>query len=172
VSIRRTVEIMIPPGVDNGVRVRVPGEGEPGDQGAPRGDLFVLIRVREHPFFRREGNHLVCEVPVTFSQAALGGEIEVPTLDGKAKHTLPRGVQSGDLLRMTGHGMPNVRGGKRGDLVVQLQVETPKHLTKRQEELFRELAEIEQKHVSPARKGFLEKLKEFFTPGEADEAPG
>jgi molecular chaperone DnaJ len=172
VTVRRTLDVMIPPGVDSGVRVRVPGEGEPGDYGAPRGDLFVVVKVREHPLFHREGNHLVCQVPVTFSQAALGAAIDVPTLDGRMAYDLPRGVQSGEVLRIGGQGMPSIRGGRRGDLLVQVLVETPRNLTKRQEELFRELAEIEHKHVSPARKGFLEKLKEFFSPGEAESPPG
>jgi molecular chaperone DnaJ len=172
VSVRRTIDVNIPPGVDTGIRVRVPGEGEPGDPGAPRGDLFVVVRVREHPLFQRDGNHLVCQVPITFSQAALGAEIDVPTLDGAIKHPLPRGVQSGEVLRVTGQGMPNIRGGRRGDLLVQVVLETPRNLTKRHEELFRELAEIEQKNVSPARKGFLEKLKEFFSPAEGMSAGG
>jgi molecular chaperone DnaJ len=170
VTVKRTLDVMIPPGVSSGDKVRLPGEGEPGEPGAPRGDLFIVVRVREHPFFQREGNHLVCQVPVTFSQAALGAEIDVPTLDGQVKYTLPRGVQSNEVLRVAGQGMPSVRGGRRGDLLMQVVVETPRNLTKRQEELFRELAEIEQKHVSPARKGFLEKLKEFFSPGESGEA--
>jgi molecular chaperone DnaJ len=157
--------------VDTGVRVRVPGEGEPGDVGAARGDLFVAVKVRDHPLFHREGNHLVCQVPVTFSQAALGAEIEVPTLDGRMAYDLPKGVQSGEVLRIAGQGMPSIRGGRRGDLHVQVVVETPKTLTRRQEELFRELAELDRKHVSPARKGFLEKLKEFFGAGEGDYPP-
>jgi molecular chaperone DnaJ len=172
VTVRRTIDVTIPPGVDTGIRVRVPGEGEPGDPGAPRGDLFVGIRVRDHLLFQRDGNHLVCQVPITFSQAALGAEIDVPTLDGAAKHTLPKGVQSGEVLRVPGQGMPNIRGGRRGDLLVQVVVETPRNLTKRQEELFRELAEIEKKNVSAARKGFLEKLKEFFSPPEESDAGG
>jgi molecular chaperone DnaJ len=171
VTVRRTIEVNIPPGVDNGIRVRVPGEGEPGEPGAGRGDLFVVLRVREHPLFQREGNHLVCQVPITFAQAALGAEIDVPTLDGAVKHQLPKGVQSGEVLRVSGQGMPNIRGGRRGDLLVQVVLETPRHLTRRQEELFRELAEVEKKNVSPARKGFLEKLKEFFSPAE-ETAPG
>ncbi len=96
----------------------------------------------------------------------------MPTLDGAVKHSLPRGVQSGEVLRVPGQGMPNIRGGRRGDLLVQVVVETPRNLTKRQEELFRELAEIEHKHVSPARKGFLDKLKEFFSPPEQTGAAG
>jgi molecular chaperone DnaJ len=171
-EVRRTIDVNIPPGVDTGVRVRVPGEGEPGDPGAPRGDLFVVVRVRDHVLFQRDGNHLVCQVPITVCQAALGAEIDVPTLDGAIHHTLPRGIQSGEVLRVAGKGMPNIRGGRRGDLLVQVVVETPRNLTKRQEELFRELAEIEHKNVSPARKGFLEKLKEFFSPAEETESGG
>jgi molecular chaperone DnaJ len=152
----------VPPGVDTGTRIRLSGEGEAGDRGAPRGDLFCLIRVREHPFFQRDGVNLICQVPITFSQAALGGDIDVPTLDGAIKHHLKRGVQSGEMVRIAGKGMPSLRGGRSGDLLVAVLVETPRHLTKRQEEVFRELAEIDQKHVSPERKSFLEKLREFF----------
>ncbi len=163
---RRKVEVAIPAGVDTGNRVRQPGEGEAGDDGAPRGDLYCLIRVRPHPLFRRDGLDLVCQVPVTFSQAALGAEIEVPTLQGKETVTLPKGVQSGAFLRREGKGMPNVRGRGRGDLLVEIIVETPKKLTKRQEELFRELAELDQKHVSPQRRSFLDKLRSWFTAEE------
>jgi molecular chaperone DnaJ len=168
VTVKRTLDVSVPPGVDSGMRVRLNGEGEAGDPGAPRGDLFVLVRVRDHALFQRDGLHLVCQVPVTFSQAALGATIEVPTLDGRREHELPRGVQSGEVLRIAGQGMPNVRGGRRGDLLVQVIVETPKALTKRQEELLRELAELDHKHVSPARKGFLEKVRDFFSPAESN----
>ncbi|HZT78632.1 MAG TPA: DnaJ C-terminal domain-containing protein, partial [Gemmataceae bacterium] len=173
VEVRKTIEVTIPPGVDTGNRVRLSGEGEAGDPGAPRGDLYVVLRVREHPLFQREGPHLICQVPVTFSQAALGADIEVPTLDGPITHKLPRGTQAGEVLRIAGKGMPHLRGGRKGDLHVQVVVETPRHLTKRQEELFRELAEIDQKHVSAQRKSFLDKLKEFLTPAApADEKGG
>jgi molecular chaperone DnaJ len=167
VEIRRSVDISVPPGSDTGTRIRYQGEGEAGDPGAPRGDLHCVIRVKEHSFFHREREHLVCQVPITFSQAALGGDVEVPTLEGAVKHHLKRGVQSGDVVTISGKGMPNLRGGRRGDLMVQLMIETPRHLTKRQEELFRELAEIDKSHVSEKRKSFLEKLKGFFT-GEED----
>jgi molecular chaperone DnaJ len=159
---RRNLEVAIPPGVDNGTRIRLSGEGEAGDPGAPRGDLYCLIRVREHSLFQRDGNNLICQVPITFSQAALGGDIEVPTLGGAITHRLKRGIQSGEVIRIAGKGMPSLRGGRAGDLLVALVVETPHHLTKRQEELFRELAEIDQKHVSPERKSFLEKVRSFF----------
>lgn len=164
VAVQRAIDVTVPAGVDSGNRIRLPGEGEAGEPGAPRGDLYCVVRVREHALFQREGQHLVCQVPITFSQAALGGDIEVPTLDGKLMHPLKQGMQSGDVVHIAGQGMPNLRSGRRGDLLVQLIVETPKHLTKRQEELFRELAEIDQKHVSPQRKSFLEKLRDFFAP--------
>jgi molecular chaperone DnaJ len=167
VEVPRTLEVNVPPGVDTGTRIRFAGEGEPGEPGTPRGDLEVVIKVRPHPLFQRENEHLLCQVPITFSQAALGGEIEVPTLAGKVKHKLSAGVQSGDLERLRGHGMPRLRSGNRGDLVIQIVVETPKQLSKRQEELFRELAELDHKNVSPQRKSWLDKVKEFFTSDKA-----
>jgi molecular chaperone DnaJ len=162
VAARRTLEVAVPPGIDTGNRIRLSGEGEAGAPGAPRGDLYCVIRVREHVLFQRDGTHLICQVPITFSQAALGGEIQVPTLDGPLAHSLRRGIQSGELVRIAGKGMPNLRGGRSGDLVVQVVVETPRQLAKRQEELFRELAELDQSHVSPQRKSFLDKLRDFF----------
>jgi molecular chaperone DnaJ len=165
VVVRRTLEVEVPPGVDNGRRQMAPlrGEGGTGQPGAPRGDLYFEIRIREHPLFRREGDHLVCQVPITFSQAALGGTIRVPTLDGPIEYELKRGVQHGEVLRISGKGMPSVRTGRRGDLGVVVLVETPTNLTKRQEELLRELAELDGKNVSPRRKSFFEKVKELFT---------
>jgi molecular chaperone DnaJ len=160
---RRSLDVTIPPGVDTGNRVRYAGEGEAGGPGAPRGDLFIAVHVRDHPFFHREGANLICQVPITFSQAALGADIDVPTLDGIIAHSVKRGTQSGDVMRIANQGMPNLRSGRKGDLMVQLVIETPRHLTKRQEELLRELAELEKKNVSPQRKSFLEKLKGFFT---------
>jgi molecular chaperone DnaJ len=171
VEMRRTLDIEIPPGVDNGTRVRVTGEGEAGAPGGPRGDLYCLIRVREHALFQREGSHLICQAHITFSQAALGGPIDVPTLDGRITYTLKAGVQSGEVVRIAGKGMPGPRGGRKGDLHVQVVIETPHHLTKRQEELFRELAEIDKKHVSPQRKSFLEKLNSFFSAQATPEEP-
>jgi molecular chaperone DnaJ len=169
---RRSLEVNVPPGVDTGTRIRLTGEGEAGDPRAPRGDLYCLIKVREHPLFHRDGVHLVCQVPVTFSQVALGGEIEIPTLDGAVPFTLKRGVQSGEAIRVPGKGMPSLRGGRRGDLLVQVIVETPRQLTKRQEELFRELAEIDHKHVPPQRKTFMDKLRDFFGSEEPDRPGG
>jgi molecular chaperone DnaJ len=163
VNTRRTLDVTIPAGVDTGMRVRLTGEGEAGEPGAPSGDLYVLIRVREHALFQRDDQNLLCQVPITFSQAALGGDIEIPTLEGPLPHKLRRGVQSGERVRVAGKGMPSVRGGRPGDLFVEVVVETPRQLTKRQEELFRELAELERVNESPQRKTFLEKLRDFFT---------
>jgi molecular chaperone DnaJ len=169
VSVKRTLEVGIPAGVFTGARLPVRGEGEAGAPGAPRGDLYLEIHVREHRIFHRKDDHLICEVPVTFSQAALGAEIDIPTLDGIVKHTLDRGIQSGEHVRIPGKGMPSLRTGRTGDLLVIVKVETPRHLTKRQDELFRELAEIDKKHVSPERKSFFEKMKELFK-GKKDNA--
>jgi molecular chaperone DnaJ len=141
----------------------LPGEGEAGDPGAPRGDLYCVLRVKEHPFFRRQGRDLFCQVPITFSQAALGAVIEVPTLDGKTVPLhVPRGTQSHEVLRVPGQGMPHVRSQERGDLLVQVIVEVPKKLTRRQEELLRELAELEQKNVTPQRRSFLDMIKSWL----------
>lgn len=168
VRVERPIEVQVPPGIDTGDVLRVAGEGQPGEPGAPHGDLYCHIRLRQHTLFQRDGANLVCQVPITFSQAALGGEIEVPTLEGRLQHSLKHGVQSGDLVRIAGKGMPNVRGGRKGDLIVQVVVETPRQLTKRQEELLRELAELDHGNVSPQRKSFLEKLRALFAGPESD----
>jgi len=168
VTARRTLEVTVPPGVDNGMRLPMRGEGEAGAPGGQRGDLILEIHVREHPMFKRDGDHLVCHVPITFSQAALGGEIQVPTLDGPVNYTLQRGIQSGEAVRIGGKGIPNVRSKRPGDLLVVLMVETPRSLTKRQEELLRELAELDKKHVSLQRQSFFDKVKRLFTPAEPD----
>ncbi len=159
-------EVMIPAGVDNGTRLRLQGEGQPSPQGGPPGDCYVLIHVKEHPLFHREGAHLICQVPITYSQAALGGEIEVPTLNGREKLEIPPGTQPGEMLRLRGRGMPDPHHRGTGDLIVQIMIEVPKTLTARQEELLRELAEVEHRHVSPHRKSFLEKLRGYFTSHE------
>lgn len=169
VAAKRRLEVNIPPGVDSGSRIRLSGEGEAGDRGGPRGDLYCLIRVKAHPLFQREGAHLLCEVPITFSQAALGAEIEVPTLEGKQTLAIHKGVRFGEVMKLRGQGMPDLRGGRRGDLHVRLVIETPRKLTKRQEELYRELADLDHKHVSPERKSFLDRLYGWFT--AADEKP-
>lgn len=157
------LDVRIPAGVDNEMQIRVSGEGEPGEHGGPAGDLYVDIRVKSHPLFQREGRHLLCEVPITFSQAALGTELEIPLLTGKQMLTIPAGTQPGETFRLRGQGMPDPHGGPRGDLVVRANVEVPKKLSKDYEKLLRQLAELEQKHVSAHSKGFFETVKEFFT---------
>jgi molecular chaperone DnaJ len=166
---QRTVEVDIPPGVSTGNRLQVQGEGEAGEPGAPRGMLVLELQVRDHPLFRREGDHLICQVPITFSQAALGATVDVPTLDGPIAQAIQPGIQSGDVIHLHGKGMPNVRSGRRGELAVQVLVETPRALTPRQEELLRELAELDHKNVSANRKGFFDSIKKLFTGPEMPE---
>jgi len=160
------IKIDVPPGVETGMWLQLRNQGEAGDPGAPRGNLRVQIQVRKHPFFERHRNDLVCQVPISFPQAALGGEIEVPTLDGPDRLMVPKGTQSGDVLKLKGRGMPDINGRGRGDELVEVHVETPRHLSTRQEELLRELAEIEHRDVSPKRKSFFEKLRDYFTEDE------
>lgn len=169
VSSRVKLNVNIPPGVDTGMMVQLRGQGEPGDPGAPRGNLRVQLIVRDHPFFERRGNDLICQVPISFPQAALGADVEVPTLEGKDVLQVPRGTQSGDILRLKGRGMPDLNGRARGDELVEVSVETPRKLSPRQEELLRELAELEHENVSPKRKSFFEKLRDYFT--EEAESP-
>ena len=157
----REVEISIPVGVESGTRIRVRGQGEAGPAGE-RGDLFCDVLVREHPIFQRRGPDLVCELPVSYSLAALGGEAEVPALGGEAlKLDVPRGSQNGDVLRLAGQGLPYPDNTRHGDLLVQILVEVPTELTERHEELLRELSKIEGTHVSKRRKSFLERLKNY-----------
>ena len=160
---RHPQTVDIPAGVDTGNRIRYAGGGDAGDPGAPRGDLEFVIRVREHKFFHRDGHNLVCQWPVSFARAALGGPIEITTLTGqKVTHELPRGTQTHEVVRLSGHGMPNPRGGRKGDLLVQVVVETPTNLTPELEQLFRRLAELENSTVPEPRKGFFGKLKDLF----------
>lgn len=163
------LEVRVPAGVDTGMQLCLRGEGEAGENGGPRGDLYVVMQVREHSLFEREGSDLRCHVPVTYSQAALGAEIEIPLLDGRRMHTIPAGTQPGEQFHLVGLGMPDPHGGRRGDLIVEAVVEVPRKLSERQEELLRELAEIEQRNVSPHQKSFFEKLKEYFVSEDDDD---
>jgi molecular chaperone DnaJ len=170
VAAKANLKVDIPPGVDTGMWLQLRNQGEPGDAGAPRGNLRIQIVVRKHPFFERSGNDLICQVPISFAQAALGAEVEVPTLDGPDRLAIPRGTQSSDILKLKGRGMPDVNGRGRGDELVEVVVETPRRLSPRQEELLRELAELDHEDVSPKRKNFFEKLRDYFTEdAEADE---
>ncbi|MEX0712533.1 MAG: DnaJ C-terminal domain-containing protein, partial [Pirellulales bacterium] len=162
-------EVRIPAGVDSDTRLRLSGEGNPSPDGGPPGDCYCFITVREHPLFEREGQHLICRLPLSYSQAALGAKIEVPTLDGREPLEIPAGTQPGEVFKLRGRGMPDPRARGRGDLLVQVNVDIPKNLTLRQEELLRELAEEERVNVSPHRKSFFEKLRDYFIPQE--EAP-
>ncbi|MDD3470622.1 MAG: molecular chaperone DnaJ [Thermoguttaceae bacterium] len=155
-------EIHIPAGVDNGIKLRLSGEGEPSVNGGPRGDAYCFIRVRPDPIFRREGQHLLLVLPVSYSQAALGGKIEIPTLEGKEDLAIPAGTQYGDQIRLRGRGIPSLRGRGCGDLVVQVIIEVPKKLTAEHEKVLRELAEIEKTQVTPERKSFFQKIRERF----------
>src|SRR5262245_55129597 len=156
------LEVRVPAGVDNGMQLCLRGEGAPGDFGGPRGDLFCEIHVANHPLFIRQGHDLVCTVPISFSQAALGTELAVPLLDGKQQLEIPKGTQPGDIIRLRGKGMPDPHSHRKGDLLVEIHIEVPRKLNERQEELLRELAEVEKKNVSAHQKSFLEKLKDYF----------
>ena len=156
--------VTIPAGVDRDVRVRLAGEGEPGANGGPPGDCYCVIEIEDHPFLTREGRDLHCEVPITFSQAALGATVEVPTLDGPKPLAIARGTQAGDVVRVKGLGMPEVRGRGIGDLHVHVHVEVPKTLSPKAEQLLRDLAAEEQKAVSPKRSSFFSRLSEYFQP--------
>ncbi len=144
------------------------GEGEAGSGGGPRGDLYVDIQVKEHALFKREGSHLVCHVPISYTQAALGGEIEVPLLTGSDTLEIPAGTQPGEVFRVRGQGMPDPRGGRKGDLHVVIQLEVPRKLDDEHEALLRKLAEYEHANVTPQHKSWLEKLREFIS-GDNDE---
>jgi molecular chaperone DnaJ len=160
----KTLSVKVPAGVDTGDRIRLSGEGEAGAQGGPAGDLYVVVNVREHSIFQRDGRDLFCEVPIGFVDAALGGELEVPTLDGRVKLKIPEGTQTGKLFRLRGKGVAPVRGGGPGDLMCRVAVETPVNLDKRQRELleeFRGSLKGNSSH-SPKASGWFEGVKRFF----------
>lgn len=161
----KTLSVKVPAGVDTGDRIRLAGEGEAGEMGGPPGDLYVQIRVKEHPIFTREDNDLYCEVPISITVAALGGELDVPTLDGKLKLKIPPGTQTGKMFRMRGKGIRPVRGGGLGDLICRVVVETPVNLTDEQKELFRRLDDTlaggGSRH-NPQSTGWLDGVKKFF----------
>ncbi|TWT76623.1 Chaperone protein DnaJ [Planctomycetes bacterium CA13] len=155
-----TVEI--PAGVDDGMRVRLQNEGEASPDGGPQGDCYCFISVLPHELFKRDGNHLILQLPISYTQAALGADIEVPTLEGPNSLQVQAGTQSGDVFTLKGKGIMDPRGGRAGDLLVQVFIEVPKKLSGDQEKLLRELADLERESVLPHRNSFLEKLKTFF----------
>jgi molecular chaperone DnaJ len=156
---KRTVAVKIPAGVHDGQAVRVTGEGEAGENGAPPGDLHVYIAVKEHPVFSRHNNDLVCQVPISFSEAALGARIDVPTLKGMESMDVPAGTQHGEVFKLKGRGLPDVRSYRTGDELVQIVIEVPKKLNDHQKRLLREFAASEDARIQQQRKGFFEKLK-------------
>ena len=159
----KQLQVNIPRGVDDEMRIRLSGEGEAGVRGAPPGDLYIFIKISPHSLFQREGAELYCRVPLAMTQADLGGMIEVPTLDGgRARVTIPAGTQSGQQFRLRGKGMPAVRGKGFGDMIVQTKVETPVNLTDKQEELLREFEKNGGKNNSPETDGFFTKVKELW----------
>jgi len=161
VNRKRTIDVTVPPGVEDGQRIRYAGQGDAGPPGAPRGDLFAVVRVQEHPLLERHGRDLLCQVPVSLTQAALGDDIEVPTLGGSERLDIGRGTQSGDLYRLEGRGLPDVRTGRRGDVLVQVIVEVPKKLSRRQEDLLREFADEGKRGATPQRNGYLKRLQAY-----------
>lgn len=160
---QKTLQVNIPAGVDNGDRIRLAGEGEAGPQGGPAGDLYVQVSVKEHEFFTRDGNDLYCEVPVSFVDAALGGELEVPTMDGRVKLKIPAESQTGKLFRVRGKGVPSVRGSGQGDLICRIVLETPVNLNGKQKELLREFQQsLRGATNSPRSQGWFDSVKKFF----------
>jgi len=158
-----TVEVKVPPGVDTGTRLKLSAEGEPAPVpgGAP-GDLYVVLQVRDHPVFKREDTEILCEMPITFTQAALGAQIDVPTLDGPAKLKIPAGTQSGKVFRMKGKGVPALQGTGRGDQHVRVLVETPTHLSREQKDLLERFAALSGEETNPQARSFWEKVKELL----------
>ena len=163
-----SLKVQIPPGIHDGQGMRIRGEGEPGDGGGPRGDLHVHIGVEQHPFFARDENNLVMQLPVSFVQATLGADVEVPTLFGKSNLRVPPGTQHGEVLILKNLGLPDRGRGTQGHQLVQVLIEIPKKLGKKQEEILREYAKLEETHVLPQQKSFFDKLKDYVV-GVEDE---
>jgi len=161
---RRVLDVRIPPGMHDGQAIRVAGEGEPGPVGSPPGDLHVIVRVAEHSLFVREDDHVVLKMPISFTQAALGAKVNVPSIDdGKQELVIPGGTQHGDMFRLRGKGLPNLRSGRCGDLAIVVMIEVPTKLTASQEELLRQYAQTEDHDVMPHSKGFWEKIREHLS---------
>ena len=158
----RELKVKIPAGVDDGSRLKLRGEGEAGQRGGPLGDLYVVLHVKPHPIFVRDGSHIVCDLPVTLAQASLGTKIDVPTLDGLVKMTVPAGSQTGRLFRLRGRGAASLQSRRKGDQIVRLVVETPENLTKRQKELLREFAELSGDGDRSMVASFADKVRELF----------
>jgi len=161
----KTLSVKVPAGVDNGDRIRLSGEGEAGENGGPSGDLYVQISVREHKIFHRDGSDLYCEVPIAIAAASLGGELDVPTLNGRVKLKIPVETQTGKMFRLRGKGVKSVRGSSTGDLMCKVTIETPVNLTKQQKELLEEFDKSlkeDKKNHSPKASSWLDGVKKFF----------
>lgn len=159
-TVSTDVRIQVPAGIEEGVQLRLTGEGDVGDPGAPRGDLYCVVRELEHKIFQRSGADVITEIPVSFAQMALGDEVEVPTLRGRAKMTIPSSTQSGKVFRLRGQGLPSMEGGSRGDQLVRAFIEVPKKLNERQKELLREFQDIEQKQAG--ERSFFDRIVSYF----------
>ncbi|MAE65405.1 MAG: molecular chaperone DnaJ [Phycisphaeraceae bacterium] len=159
---RCVLQVKVPAGIHDGQSIRIQGEGEPGTAGAPRGDLYVQVRVAEHKLFSREDDHLILKMPISFTQAALGDTVEVPTLDGPTELTIKPGTQHGDLMQLHEKGLPNLRGGRRGNLVIVSMIEIPKKLTDQQRKVLSEFAETEDHQVMPQSTSFWSRIKEYL----------
>jgi len=162
VKTKTNLSVKVPAGIDNGQRLKLTGEGDPGSNGGPNGDLYVVIQIDRHEFFRREDFDVYCEVPISFSQAALGSEVEVPTLSGKVSVNIANGTQSGKKMRLKGKGIAKLGGYGHGDQIITIHVETPTKLSSQQQELFQRLGELEHTKTNPMSRGFFEKVREFF----------
>jgi len=162
------INVKVPAGVHDGQRIRLRGEGEPSRTGMARGDLHCILRVRPHEFLERDGDHLICRLPIAFTQAALGAQIEVPTLTGTSPLKIPPGTQHGTVFRLAGKGLPNLRSGRRGNEIVQVLIEIPSKLSREQKELLRKFAATEDKEVLPESKGFFERVREYLTGSDAN----
>jgi molecular chaperone DnaJ len=163
-------EIKIPAGVDTGTRLRMQGEGERSPEGGPPGDCYVFITVKPHPLFQRDGQDLICRVPIRYPQAALGAEIEIPTLDGREKAVIPAGTQNNDIITLRGRGMPIPRRSIAGDLHIQVYIEVPRKLKTEHRKLLQKLAELEGEHILPERKNFFSKLGDFVSEFFSDKS--
>ena len=162
VTREHTLQVKVPAGVEDGTRIRYQGEGEAGKLGGPSGDLYVVLAVKPHKFFEREGDDLHCTIPVSFPQAALGDELEIETLEGMAVVKVPEGTQSGRTFRLKGKGVPHLNSHGKGDMIVEVRVQTPGKLTKQQRDLLKQLADTMQVEITPHAPGFVERMKEIF----------
>jgi molecular chaperone DnaJ len=158
----REIVVKVPAGVDDGSRLKLRGEGEAGLRGGPTGDLYVVLHVQPHPLFLREGNHIICEIPISMVQAAIGTKIDVPTLEGMVKMSIPEGTQTGRLFRMREKGVRDLRSGRRGDQIVRVVVETPQKLNKKQKQLLKEFDKLHGEGNQSLVAGFAGKVRELF----------